>query len=120
MTLCCIWPATQIKKTSSSIKLELIICFVNLKGIILQHFAFCPPVHYILLIEHRFKTLVSNGKHIYDERVNRSWNGMLFSSKKALLLNYYYTYGTASNIFNHFWTIGRLIILVDIRNISLI
>jgi hypothetical protein len=88
MTLCCIWPATQIKKTSSSIKLELIICFVNLKGIILQHFAFCPPVHYILLIEHRFKTLVSNGKHIYDERVNRSWNGMLFSSKKALLLNF--------------------------------
>jgi hypothetical protein len=88
MTLCCIWPATQIKKTSSSIKLELIICFVNLKGIMLQHFAFCPPVHYILLIEHRFKTLVSNGKHIYDEQVNRLWNGMLFSSKKALLLNF--------------------------------
>jgi hypothetical protein len=29
----------------------LIICFVNLKGVILQHFAFGPPVHYILLIE---------------------------------------------------------------------
>jgi hypothetical protein len=86
MTFCCIWPATQIKKISSSIKLELIF-FVNLKGIILQHFAFCPPVHYILLIEHRFKTLVSNGKHIYDEQGNRSWNGMLFSSKKALPLN---------------------------------
>jgi hypothetical protein len=87
MTFCCIWPATQIKKTSSSIKLELIFCFVILKGIILQHFAFCPPVHYILPIEHRFKTLVSIGKHIYDEQGNRSWNGMLFSSKKALLLN---------------------------------
>jgi hypothetical protein len=83
MTFCCIWLATQIKKTSSSIKLELMICFVNLKGIILQHFAFCPPIHYI------FKTLVSNGKHIYDERGNRSWNGMLFSSKKALVLNCY-------------------------------
>jgi hypothetical protein len=31
--------------------------------------------------------LVSNGKHIYDEQGNRLWNGMLFSSKKALLLN---------------------------------
>jgi hypothetical protein len=31
--------------------------------------------------------LVSNGKHIYDEQGNCSWNGMLFSSKKALLLN---------------------------------
>jgi hypothetical protein len=60
-----------------------------LKGIILQHFAFCPPVQYILLIEHRFKTLVSIGKHIYVEQGNRSWNGMLFSSKKALLLNFY-------------------------------
>jgi hypothetical protein len=39
------------------------------------------------MYEHRFKTLVSNGNHIYDERGNRSWNGMLFSSKKALLLN---------------------------------
>jgi hypothetical protein len=58
--------------------------FVNLKGsIILQNFA-----HRTLNIyEHRFKTLVSNGNHIYDERGNRSWNGMLFSSKKALLLN---------------------------------
>jgi hypothetical protein len=34
--------------------------------------------------------LVSNGKHIYDEQGNRSWNGMLFSSKKALLLNLCY------------------------------
>jgi hypothetical protein len=41
------------------------------------------------MYEHRFKTSVSNGDHIYDERGNRSWNGMLFSSKKALLLNYY-------------------------------
>jgi hypothetical protein len=32
--------------------------------------------------------MVSNGKHIYDEQGNRSWNGMLFSSKKALLLNF--------------------------------
>jgi hypothetical protein len=48
MTFCCIWPATQLKRPQL---LELIICFVNLKGIILQHFAFCPPVHYILLIE---------------------------------------------------------------------
>jgi hypothetical protein len=39
------------------------------------------------MYEHRFKTSVSNGDHIYDERGNRSWNGMLFSSKKALLLN---------------------------------
>jgi hypothetical protein len=39
------------------------------------------------MYEHRFKTLVSIGNHIYDERGNRSWNGMLFSSKKALLLN---------------------------------
>jgi hypothetical protein len=39
------------------------------------------------MYEHRFKTLVSNGDHIYDERGNRLWNGMLFSSKKALLLN---------------------------------
>jgi hypothetical protein len=40
------------------------------------------------MYEHRFKTSVSNGDHIYDERGNRSWNGMLFSSKKALLLNF--------------------------------
>jgi hypothetical protein len=43
------------------------------------------------MYEHRFKTSVSNGDHIYDERGNRLWNGMLFSSKKALLLNYIYT-----------------------------
>jgi hypothetical protein len=61
-----------------------------LKGIILQHFAFCPPVHYILLIEHRFKTLVSNGKHIYDEQGNCLWNGMLFSSKKHFYLIFIY------------------------------
>jgi hypothetical protein len=41
------------------------------------------------MYEHTFKPEVSNGKHIYDEQGNRSWNGMLFSSKKALLLNFY-------------------------------
>jgi hypothetical protein len=39
------------------------------------------------MYEHSFKTLVGNGDHIYGERGNCSWNGMLFSSKKALLLN---------------------------------
>jgi hypothetical protein len=58
---------------------------VNLKGsIILQHFAH-RTLH---MYEHRFKTSVSNGDHIYDEQENRSWNGMLFSSKKALLLDF--------------------------------
>jgi hypothetical protein len=60
--------------------------FVNLKGsIILQHFAH-RTLH---MYEHRFKTLVSNGDHIYDERGNRSWNGMLFSSKKHSYLIVY-------------------------------
>jgi hypothetical protein len=52
MTFSCIWPATQLKRPQVLYSyLELTICFVNLKGIILQHFAFCPPVHYISLIE---------------------------------------------------------------------
>jgi hypothetical protein len=41
--------------------------------------------------------LVSNGKHIYDEQGNRSWNGMLFSSKKALLLNFYKKWSNCPN-----------------------
>jgi hypothetical protein len=45
------------------------------------------------MYEHSFKTLVGNGDHIYGERGNCSWNGMLFSSKKALLLNFFLILG---------------------------
>jgi hypothetical protein len=37
-------------------------------------------------------TWVSNGDLFYDKRGNRSWNGMLFASKKHSYLITYYRY----------------------------